>query len=249
MKIISVADKNEMSGRAASIISQLVRRKNDAVIGLATGGTPEGTYSKLVEDRQKNHTSYSKIRTVNLDEYVGIPRDDPNSYHTYMENHLFKFVDLPAGQHFLPDGNALSLSEECRGYDQMIEELGGVDLQLLGIGRNGHIGFNEPGTPFDIGTHTVELTDSTRRANARFFGSIDAVPSQAITMGICTIMKSRSILLIVSGENKAEAMSRLLNTEKTDTDFPASVLISHPDVTVIADAEALARTKKKAGKF
>ncbi|TGA99754.1 glucosamine-6-phosphate deaminase [Sporolactobacillus shoreae] len=249
MKIIPVTDKNVMSRRAAEMISTLVREKPDAVLGLATGGTPEETYRRLADDYRNNHTTYQKIRTVNLDEYVGLSKEDPNSYHKYMENHFYKFVDIPADQHFLPDGNAVSLDQECGDYDRMIERLGGVDLQLLGIGRNGHIGFNEPGTSLNIGTHVVTLTDSTRLANARFFGSMDAVPVQAVTMGIGTIMKSKSILLLVSGKSKAEAMNRLLESKTPDPDFPASVLVSHPDVTVIADAEALFLTNKKVGKF
>ncbi|WP_010631269.1 glucosamine-6-phosphate deaminase [Sporolactobacillus vineae] len=239
MKLIEVKNREELGIKAASLISDLVRRKPDAVLGLATGGTPVETYRHLVEDHHANRTSYRKIRTVNLDEYVGLGTSDSNSYHAYMEAHLFRFIDLPAAQHHVPDGQALDLDRACRDYDQLIDRLGGIDLQLLGIGRNGHIGFNEPGSSFSIGTHIVRLTESTRAANARYFSRPEDVPERAITMGIGTILKSRQILLIVSGKNKAEAMKQFLKYSKPENDFPASALISHPDVTVIADEEAL----------
>lgn len=242
MKIISVSDKNEMSKKAAQIILELIKEKPNAVLGLATGGTPEGTYKELVVDHQKNETSYCQIHTVNLDEYVGINPEDPNSYHSYMESHFFKYIDLPKDQRFLPDGKNTSV-EACAHYDNLIESLGGVDLQLLGIGRNGHIGFNEPGTPLTMGTHVVQLTESTRKANARFFGSLSEVPEQAITMGIGTILKSKKIVLIASGEEKAEAMNRMLHFSVPDDCFPASALVQHPDVTVIADEAALSLIK------
>lgn len=245
MKIIAVADKEEMSRKAAQAIIDLIHEKPAAVIGLATGGTPEGTYQVLAEDRREYGTSYREVRSVNLDEYAGLRPDDPNSYHTYMENHLFRYVDIPSDQRFLPDGNAASLVEGRAGYDRLIDKLGGIDLQLLGIGRNGHIGFNEPGTPFDIGTHVVTLTESTRQANARFFGSMQEVPEQAVTMGIGTIVKSKAILLLASGQSKAEAMSRLLSVSEPDIDFPASALVNHPNVTVIADAAALSLSNRK----
>jgi glucosamine-6-phosphate isomerase len=239
MKIIAVKDKEELGKRAAAIISGLVHRKPDAVLGLATGGTPVETYRQLVADYQANRTSYKKVRAVNLDEYVGLSTSDPNSYHAYMEQHLFDYIDLPKAQHHVPDGNAPVLEKACSDYDQLIDQLGGIDLQLLGIGRNGHIGFNEPGTSFTIGTHIVNLTESTRAANARYFANPEDVPDQAITMGIGTILKSRQILLIASGESKAEAMHHLLMLHEPDNDFPASALLSHPSVTVIADKEAL----------
>lgn len=248
MKLVEVKDKKELGIRAAALISGLIRQKPDAVLGLATGGTPVETYRQLVEDHQTNGTSYSKIRTVNLDEYVGLSTSDPNSYHAYMQEHLFQYIDLPAAQHYVPDGQAAQPDAACREYDQLIDQLGGIDLQLLGIGRNGHIGFNEPGSSFTIGTHVVNLTASTRAANARYFAQPEDVPERAVTMGIGTILKSRKILLIVSGKNKAEAMKRLLQYRRPENNFPASALISHPDVTVIADAEALSLTgQERAG--
>ncbi|MCO7176266.1 glucosamine-6-phosphate deaminase [Sporolactobacillus kofuensis] len=242
MHLISVTNNNEMSQKAATIISTLVTQKPNAVLGLATGGTPEKTYKALVMDHQQNGTSYSKIHTVNLDEYVGINPQDSNSYHSYMYHHFFKYIDIPANQTHLPDGEHASV-DYCASYDQLIESLGGVDLQLLGIGRNGHIGFNEPGTPLTIGTHVVKLTPSTRQANARYFTDLSKVPDQAITMGIGTILKSRKIILIASGKDKAEAVRRLLDCSAPDDDFPASALVAHPDVTIIADEQALSLTK------
>ncbi|MCO7125673.1 glucosamine-6-phosphate deaminase [Sporolactobacillus shoreicorticis] len=238
MQVIAVKDKNEMSRKAAELIIETVRQKPNAVLGLATGGTPEGTYRELVADHRQNGTSYQQVTTVNLDEYAGIDPKDPNSYHAYMASHFFNHVDLPENQSYLP--NSFDLSEkESKRYDDLIASLGGVDLQLLGIGRNGHIGFNEPGTPLTIGTHIVQLTDSTRKANARYFGSLSEVPERAVTMGIGTILKSKRILLIASGEEKAEAVSKLVHASRPDSSFPASALTAHPDVTVIADEPAL----------
>ncbi|MDD9149542.1 glucosamine-6-phosphate deaminase [Sporolactobacillus sp. CQH2019] len=247
MKIVSAANKEEMSRKAAQIIVDLIHVKPSAILGLATGSTPEGTYRFLADDRRKKGTDYQKVRTVNLDEYAGLKPEDPNSYHAYMEGHFFRYVNIPSDQHFLPNGTADSLDEGCKAYDRLIERMGGVDLQLLGIGRNGHIGFNEPGTPFDAGTHVVKLTESTRQANARFFGSIQEVPEKAITMGIGTILKSKAILLLASGPSKAEAIAKLLSATAPDTDFPASALLRHPNVTVIADTDAMSLANTKAG--
>ncbi|GEB76006.1 glucosamine-6-phosphate deaminase [Sporolactobacillus inulinus] len=242
MKIVSVTDNQEMSKKAAEIIRELVLRKPDAVLGLATGGTPEGTYQQLVKDHQENGTSYRSIRTVNLDEYAGIDPKDPNSYYAYMKQHFFDHVDLPDGQYFLPNGLDTS-KEACMRYDALIDSLGGVDLQLLGIGRNGHIGFNEPGSSLTLGTHVVKLTESTRHANARYFGSIEDVPTEAVTMGIGTILKSRKILLIASGEEKADALGKLVLANRADSRFPASALTQHKNVIIIADEAALSQTK------
>ncbi|MCL1631796.1 glucosamine-6-phosphate deaminase [Sporolactobacillus sp. CPB3-1] len=242
MQIVAVKDKRELGRKAAKVILEVIHKKPDAVLGLATGGTPEETYKELVKDHRENGTSYKAVRTVNLDEYVGIDPSDPNSYHSYMDHNFFKYIDLPEDQHFLPDSLATT-DHDCARYDDLIDSLGGVDLQLLGIGGNGHIGFNEPGTPLSIGTHVVQLTDSTRKANARYFSSLSEVPEQAITMGIGTILKSKKVLLIVSGEEKAEAMYKLVRSSVPESGFPASALIQHPDVTVIADRSALSLIK------
>jgi glucosamine-6-phosphate deaminase len=238
MKLIEVANYEEMSQKAADIIISQVKKKPDSVLGLATGSTMLGTYQRLVQDHQQNGTSYRNVRTVNLDEYIGLSPDHPNSYRYYMNQHLFSHIDIPLSQAYIPNGASDEVEAECQRYEQLIERLGGIDLQILGIGRNGHIGFNEPGTSFSAPTHVVELDPSTRQANARFFPSLEDVPRQAITMGIATIMKSRHILLLASGKAKAPIMAKLFEGTVT-TDVPASVLHTHPNVTVIADEEAL----------
>ncbi|WP_433744343.1 glucosamine-6-phosphate deaminase [Falsibacillus pallidus] len=238
MNIIETANYEEMSRKAADYLVKLVSSKKDTVLGLATGSTPHGLYAEMVEDHQMNGTSYEQIRTVNLDEYIGIPSTDSNSYHTFMRKRLFDWIDIDSENTHIPNGQAGSLEEECFRYEQMIENLGGIDLQVLGIGHNGHIGFNEPGTSFNSSTHVVKLAESTRKANSRFFSSLDDVPTQAITMGIKTIMKSKEILLLVSGSSKAETLQKLIHGPVTE-DFPASILQRHPNVTIIADQDAL----------
>jgi glucosamine-6-phosphate deaminase len=238
MRLIEVKDYNEMSQKAAEIIIDQVKKNPDSVLGLATGETMLGTYEALVNDHHQNGTSYRRIKTVNLDEYVGLAPDHPNSYRYYMDHHLFHHIDIPKQQTYIPNGLAEDIEAECSRYEKLIEQLGGVDLQLLGIGRNGHIGFNEPGTSFSSVTHLVELAESTRQANARFFKRPEDVPNHAITMGIATIMKSKKILLLASGKKKAHMMSQLLVGD-VDPQIPASILKTHPNVIIIADKEAL----------
>ncbi|AOZ89190.1 glucosamine-6-phosphate deaminase [Bacillus xiamenensis] len=237
MNIIEFADKDQLGKEAAAFIARTIKSKADAVLGLATGGTPIDTYKELIRLHQAEKLSFKQTRTVNLDEYVGLDPNHENSYMTYMRRHLFDHIDLPKDQYFLPNGAASQLEEECLRYDQLIEDLGGIDLQLLGIGQNGHIGFNEPGTPFDSKTHVVQLDEHTRKANARYFSSIDEVPTHAITMGIASILSSKKILLLASGKSKAEVIQYL---EQTDVhpDFPASALKLHQDVTIFIDREA-----------
>ncbi|WP_449538576.1 glucosamine-6-phosphate deaminase [Ferdinandcohnia sp. Marseille-Q9671] len=238
MKVITVKNYDEMSQMAAAMISHQVQQKPDSVLGLATGGTVVGTYKELIEDYRKNNTSYEKIHTVNLDEYLGIDASHPNSYHHFMMENLFSHINIEKDNIHIPNGLAKDYEEVSKEFESTIADLGGVDLQLLGIGVNGHIGFNEPGTPFHSVTHVVELEESTRLANKRFFNSLEEVPTHAITMGIQTIMNSKKVLLLVSGKTKAEILAKVLNEEKTE-DIPATVLKSHPDVTIIADEEAL----------
>jgi len=238
IKLLEAADYAEMSREAASIIIKQVKEKPNAVLGLATGSTVLGVYRELAADHRQYGTSYQFVRTVNLDEYVGLGPNHPNSYRYYMNEHLFSNLDIPLNETHVPDGLAADLDEECRRYERLIDELGGIDLQLLGIGRNGHIGFNEPGTPFSSMTHVVRLAASTREANARFFPSLDDVPRHAITMGIATILRSRRIVLLASGAEKAAALARLF-VGIVSPELPASALRLHPDVTVIADQEAL----------
>ncbi|MEC2040101.1 glucosamine-6-phosphate deaminase [Bacillus altitudinis] len=237
MNIIEFADKDQLGKAAAAFIARTIKSKTDAVLGLATGGTPIDTYKELIQLHQTEQLSFKQARTVNLDEYVGIDPNHENSYMTYMKRHLFDHIDLPSDQYFLPNGAASHLEEECLRYDQLIEDLGGIDLQLLGIGQNGHIGFNEPGTPFDSKTHVVQLDEHTRQANARYFSSIDEVPTHAITMGIASILSSKKILLLASGKSKADVIQYLEQTE-IHPDFPASALKLHEDVTIFIDREA-----------
>ncbi|MBB5325600.1 glucosamine-6-phosphate deaminase [Anoxybacillus tepidamans] len=244
MRVIEVNDYYELSQKAAEMIIDQVRKKPDSVLGLATGETVLETYAAIVNDYQQNQTSYRHIRTFNLDEYIGLAADHPNSYHYYMNEHLFRFIDIPMSQTYIPNGLADDIPEECIRYEKLIGQCGGIDLQILGIGRNGHIGFNEPGTSFDSTTHVVELAHSTRKANSRFFSSLEEVPTHAITMGIATIMKSRQIILLASGERKAHIMSQLLEGEVTPN-IPASILKTHPNVTIIADKEALSLIGKE----
>lgn len=239
MKVIRVKDYQELGKKAAAIIIEHVKAKPDAVLGLATGSTPQTTYRELIRDHKENGTSYRQVTTVNLDEYIGLSPEDPNSYHYFMKKELFDAIDIAKENTHLPNGEAADLEAECRRYDDLIRSVGGIDLQLLGIGRNGHIGFNEPGTSFQTRTHVVELAEDTRKANARFFPSLDAVPTSAITMGIQNILESKRILLLASGPAKAEAMARLLNQREITEAFPASCLHLHDDVTVIADEAAL----------
>lgn len=238
MKIIKVDTYEEMSFTAAQLIIQKIQEKPNAVIGLATGSTPLGLYKELIQDHHNNGTSYKQIRTVNLDEYLGLPTDDQNSYHTFMKENLFQHIDIPEEQTHIPNGQTEHPEAEGQRYEDLIQGLGGVDLQILGIGHNGHIGFNEPGTSFDSRTKIVELANSTRKANARFFESMQDVPSHAITMGIASIMDSKEIILLASGTSKAEALQQLIMGEVTE-DSPASSLKLHDNVIVIADKEAL----------
>ncbi|WP_226654172.1 glucosamine-6-phosphate deaminase [Pseudalkalibacillus hwajinpoensis] len=238
MKLIEARDYKHMSELAANYLVDKVQTNPSIVLGLATGGTPLGTYQRLIMDHEKNDTSYKQVTTYNLDEYVGFSSDHPNSYHAFMHKNLFEKVDIPPSNVHLPNGIAPDLVEECKEYEAKIEASGGIDVQLLGMGSNGHIGFNEPGTSFQATTQIVELAQSTREANARFFSDIREVPHEAITMGIATIMKSKEILLLVSGESKNEAMRKLVKGE-VDESFPASVLNKHSHVTIIADKHAL----------
>ncbi|WP_408006656.1 glucosamine-6-phosphate deaminase [Pseudalkalibacillus sp. A8] len=238
MDVITVNDKQEMSEKASAILFNELKRNPDLVLGVATGGTPAGTYNKLVEKVLAANLDLSEITTVNLDEYVGLARDHEESYWHYIYTHLYEPLNLSPDRALVPYGLSDDLQAECTKYEEAIQKVGGVDLQILGVGRNGHIGFNEPGTPFKSKTHVVELTDSTRQANARFFGHKEEVPTQAITVGISTIMESRSILLLASGKEKAEAVKALLSGA-VDQKWPVTVLNQHPSVTLVVTKDAL----------
>ena len=226
---------------ALEIVKQ-IKNKPDTVLGLATGSTPIDMYQNLIKSYRNGEVSFSQVRTYNLDEYVGIPREHPCSYYDFMRENLFKDIDIPAGHISLPDGNAPDLEQECANYEERIAESGGIDLQVLGIGHNGHIGFNEPGTPFESVTQLVDLTQSTIQANARFFENQDQVPRQALSMGIKTIMQARKILLFVKGADKADIIQKALQGSITP-EVPASVLQLHPNLYVFVDNAAAAKLK------
>ena len=239
MKIIKAKDYRDMSRKAANIISAQVIMKPDAVLGLATGGTPVGTYAQLVEWYRKGDIDFSEVTTVKLDEYRGLAKEHRQSYWYFMHTHLFNHVNICPERIFMPDGSNPDKIKVCKEYDRIIKNVGGIDLQLLGIGTDGHIGFNEPGGAFELGTHCVDLTESTIEANARFFDCREEVPRQAYTMGIRTIMQARKVLMIASGEKKKKIIKEAFFGAVTPA-VPASILQMHPDFTLIGDAGALA---------
>lgn len=242
MKVIKTKDYDEMSQEACKIIVEKINQLFNPVLGLATGSTPEGLYQYLIEQYKQKKVSFKNAMTFNLDEYVGLAEENKNSYHFYMNDKLFNHIDIQRKNAYVPNGVAEDLQRECETFEQLIANAGGIDLQLLGLGINGHIGFNEPGTPFTSRTHVVRLDESTRNANSHFFASKGEVPNKAISMGIATIMESKEIILLVSGEKKAEALKKLLTGEVNET-FPASVLHEHENVTVIADEAALSKVE------
>lgn len=240
MKIYKAKDYKDMSRKAANIISAQVIMKPNCVLGLATGSTPIGTYAQLVEWYNKGDLDFSEVTTVNLDEYKGLPRTNDQSYYYFMHQHLFDRVNIDPERTNVPNGMEPDVEKECGRYEELIRSLGGVDLQLLGLGHNGHIGFNEPGEAFEKETHCVDLTESTIEANKRFFASADDVPKQAYTMGIKTIMQAKKILIVVNGENKADIVERAFFGPVTP-EVPASILQLHNDVTLVGDEAALAK--------
>ena len=239
MKIIRAKDYKDMSRKAANIISAQVIMKPNCVLGLATGGTPVGAYAQLVEWYNKGDLDFSEVTTVNLDEYRGLPKEHPESYWSFMHRNLFDHVNIDPAHINLPDGTNLDAEAECKRYDEVIRSVGGVDLQLLGIGHDGHIGFNEPHDAFDLGTHCVDLAQETIEANKRFFdGNEDLVPKQAYTMGIKTIMQARKVLVVANGLAKAKAVKAVVSGPVTP-ECPGSILQMHPDCILVADEEAL----------
>ena len=240
MRIYKTKDYDAMSRRAASIISAQIIMKPDCVLGLATGSTPIGTYRRLVEMYHDGDLDFSGVTTVNLDEYKGLTRDNPQSYYYFMNENLFEKVNIDKSRTFLPDGTEPDSETACQKYNDILRSVGGVDLQLLGLGHNGHIGFNEPGSSFEKDTHCITLSERTIQANTRFFSSESEVPRQAYTMGIGTIMSARKILLVVSGEDKAEIVRSAFFGPITPQ-VPASVLRLHNDVILVADEAALSQ--------
>lgn len=239
MQFIMAEDYEELSRRAANLIAAQIWMKPDCVLGLATGSTPVGVYRRLVTLYRKGELDFSAVTTVNLDEYQGLPAEHKQSYAYFMHQQLFDLVNLRPDHTHLPDGMNPETEEECADYEALIQSLGGQDLQLLGLGHNGHIGFNEPSDRFCPYTHAVQLTERTIRANRRFFDPEETFPGWAYTMGIGTILRSRKILLIVSGTEKADILRQVLYGPVTPQ-VPGSILQLHPDVTVVADSAACA---------
>ena len=237
-------DYQDVSRKAANIMSAQIIMKPNAVLGLATGSTPVGLYKQLIEWYNKGDLDFSQITSVNLDEYKGLSGDNDQSYRYFMNTNLFDHVNIDKTRTYVPNGLEEDSDKACADYNEIIRSVGGIDIQLLGIGGNGHIGFNEPGEAFEKETHCVDLTESTIKANARFFESMDEVPKQAYTMGIKNIMQARKVLLIVSGEGKAEILDKVLYGPITPN-VPASILQLHQDVTVVADEDALSLIKEK----
>lgn len=232
MRVIKVKDYNELSEKAADLITAQVQVKPNCVLGLATGSTPIGAYQRVIDLYQRGKLDFAEVTTVNLDEYVGLDETSEQSYRYFMNHHLFDHVDIDKSKTYIPNGKAEDLTKECEEYDRRIKELGGIDLQLLGIGANGHIGFNEPDDVFIKGTHVVDLGESTIKANARFFASEADVPRQAVTMGIASIIQAEKILLIANGEEKAQIIRKAVEGPVSPK-VPASILQLHKDCTII----------------
>ena len=243
MKIIKTADYNEMSRKAANLIGAQVIMKPDCILGLATGSSPIGTYKELIKRCEEGDLDFSQVQSVNLDEYKGLSRDNDQSYYYFMNHNLFDHINIDKANTHVPNGMESDAEKECANYEELIKSLGGIDLQLLGLGHNGHIGFNEPAEEFDKVTHCVDLQESTIEANKRFFASADDVPRQAYTMGIGTIMSAKKIVVVVSGEDKADIVKRAFSGPITPS-VPASNLQKHPDVTVICDAAAYSKVEE-----
>ena len=240
MKIYCMEDYQQMSRKAASVLAAQVIQKPTSVLGLATGSTPIGMYKNLVEWYKNGDLDFSQVHTVNLDEYVGLEPTHDQSYRYFMQDNLFNHINVIPENTNVPNGLAADPAAEGKRYDELIASLGGIDIQVLGMGHNGHIGFNEPCDHFPLGTHDVDLTESTISANARFFASMDEVPKKAITMGIQSIMNARQILVVVNGEGKADIVQKAFVGPVTPW-VPASILQLHPNVVLVGDKAALSK--------
>ena len=238
MEIIVCKDYEEMSARAAEIVADVMKASAAPVLGLATGSTPVGMYKKLIEKNAAGEIDFSNVTTVNLDEYYPIAPDNDQSYRYFMNVNLFDHVNIDKSRTFVPNGMAADPDQACADYEAQLAAVGAPDIQVLGIGQNGHIGFNEPDDALIVPTHVTSLTQSTIEANARFFASIDDVPTRALTMGIGSIMRAKKIIILANGKAKAAAVTKLLEG-KLDTSCPATMLNLHPDVVVVCDTAAM----------
>ncbi|HNV05114.1 MAG TPA: glucosamine-6-phosphate deaminase [Petrotogaceae bacterium] len=237
MKILVCKDYEELSRKSAEIIVSQVNQKKDSVLGLATGGTPVGMYQELVKSYREGKVDFGKVITFNLDEYYGVDPKNVNSYHYYMNTNFFDHVNIDRKNINIPNGMSKDIEKECREYDEKIQSLGGIDLQILGVGLNGHIGFNEPARELMSTTHITDLTKETINANARFFEDISQVPTKAITVGMATILRSKKIVVLINGKNKSKIFEKITG-KKITTQIPATLLQLHPDVTIVVDEQA-----------
>ena len=242
MNLIVCKNYDEMSAAAANILADVMKANPSCVLGLATGSTPVGMYKKLIEKNRAGEIDFSKVTTVNLDEYYPISPDNDQSYRYFMNENLFNHVNIDKSRTFVPDGMASDPAAACEAYEEIVASVGAADVQVLGIGQNGHIGFNEPDTALEVRTHVTGLTESTIKANARFFASEADVPTKALTMGIGTILGAKKIIILANGEAKADAIATLLSGKLT-TACPASFLNLHDDVVVICDRAAMSRAQ------
>lgn len=239
MKILVKKDYQEMSLEVAEMVRNEINNNPNLVLGLATGSTPTGVYKELIRMHKEEGLDFSNVTSFNLDEYIGIDTDNPNSYDYFMRDELFNHINIKAENTFIPPSNPSDIEKACTEYDEMIEKKGGIDFQILGIGENGHIAFNEPDKELNVGTSIVKLKEDTINANSRFFDSIEEVPKTAITMGIGSIMKAKKIVLLASGKNKAPIIKKMIETQKISTEIPASILLLHPDVTFVVTEETI----------
>ena len=237
MEIIVSKNYDELSKKAANFIIDLIKDKPDSVLGLATGGTPEGMYAELVKAYEAGKISFKDVRTYNLDEYIGLDGNHEQSYRHFMNKQLFDHVDIDKNNTYVPNGKAEDLEAECENYEKILKDLSYADIQILGIGTNGHIGFNEPAEELILPTHVEPLVEATIEANSRYFDSKDEVPKEAISMGIGSILKAKHIILLASGPSKNEIM-KYFNNDKISINIPASLIKLHPNVTIIMDEEA-----------
>ncbi|SKA76169.1 glucosamine-6-phosphate deaminase [Caloramator quimbayensis] len=244
MRISVVSNYDEMSNLAAEYIVNQINIKRESVLGLATGSTPLGMYKKLIEYYKAGKVDFSKVTTFNLDEYIGLDKENEQSYIYFMKNNLFNHINIKEENVFIPDGTAKDAKAECERYNKFLEKLGPIDIQILGIGVNGHIGFNEPSKDLTLRTHVTDLTEDTRKANSRFFDDISKVPQRAITMGIGDIMRAEKIILLASGKSKAPIIKHMVESG-VSTFIPASILKLHKNVEIIADSDAASLIEKK----
>lgn len=238
MKLIVEKDYESMSKVAGRIFIEAIEKNPEIVLGLATGSTPIGMYEEIIRAHKENGLDFSRVKSFNLDEYVGLSSDSPYSYGYFMKDKLFNHINIKEENTVVPDGKVKDLEKYCKEYDETIAKAGGIDIQILGVGENGHIAFNEPDEELSIGTNVVKLTEDTIKVNSRFFENVDEVPKTAISMGMGSILKAKKIILLANGRKKRQVIKRLLSTNKVSTMFPVSFLLLHPNVTIIVDEEA-----------